>query len=33
MDKAAYRLAQSSRIPAFKVGWVWRFREAELELA
>jgi excisionase family DNA binding protein len=29
-DKTAYRLAQSGRIPAFKVGWIWRFREAEI---
>jgi excisionase family DNA binding protein len=29
-NKAAYRLAQSGRIPAFKVGRVWRFREAEI---
>lgn len=29
-EKTVYRLAQSSRIPAFKLGWVWRFREAEV---
>jgi excisionase family DNA binding protein len=29
-EKTAYRLAQSGRIPAFKVGWVWRFREVEI---
>lgn len=29
-EKTVYRLAQSGRIPAFKLGWVWRFREAEI---
>jgi len=29
-DTTAYPLAQSGHIPAFKVGWVWRFREAEI---
>lgn len=28
-ENTSYRLAQSGRIPAFMVGWVWRFREAE----
>jgi hypothetical protein len=30
MDKAACRLARGGRIPAFKVGWVWRFDEAAI---
>jgi len=30
-EKTAYRLAQGGQIPAFKVGWVWRFREAEIQ--
>ena len=29
-EKTVYRLAQSGRIPAFKLGWAWRFREAEI---
>lgn len=28
--KTLYRLVQRGRIPAFKIGWMWRFREIEI---
>lgn len=30
--RTVYRLAANGQIPAFKLGGVWRFRRAELEL-
>lgn len=29
--RTLYRLAQEGRLPAFKLGGVWRFRRAELD--
>lgn len=29
--RTVYRLAQEGKIPAFKLGGVWRFRRAELD--
>lgn len=30
-EKTAYRLAGQGRIPGFKVGGAWRFRQSEVE--
>lgn len=30
-EKTAYRLAGEGRIPGFKVGGAWRFRQSEVE--
>ena len=30
-EKTAYRLAAEGRIPGFKVGGAWRFRQSEVE--
>jgi excisionase family DNA binding protein len=30
-ERAVYRMATASKIPAFKVGASWRFRQAEIE--
>jgi excisionase family DNA binding protein len=30
-DRTVYRLATDGKIPAFKVGASWRFKQAELE--
>jgi excisionase family DNA binding protein len=30
-EKTAYRLAADGKIPGFKVGGAWRFKEAEIE--
>ena len=30
-EKTAYRLASEGKIPGFKVGGAWRFRQSEVE--
>ncbi|HFD87124.1 MAG TPA: DNA-binding protein [Gammaproteobacteria bacterium] len=30
-DRTVYRMAAASKIPAFKVGASWRFKQAEIE--
>ena len=31
-ERTVYRMATASKIPAFKVGTSWRFKQAEIEL-
>jgi excisionase family DNA binding protein len=30
-ERAIYRLARARQIPAFRVGWIWRFSKADIE--